>query len=635
MILGSKILLYFFILPVVITAAGKNSNYAVSKISETLKKNADAVIRIDYSKFEIKSKDRAYLTVKKAVTIFKKTEEDYGMFHRIYDKFQEIEELEGHLYDADGNEIRELESKDIKDYSIQSDYTFYSDSRVKTAELFHNIYPYTVEFIYEVSFDGYLNFPDWYSRHSIDPVERSYFEIITSDQNLRYWCNSDSIKPFITSEGNKTKYLWQALNQPKLSRDVIGEYIEDVAAMVKIAPSQFEIDGYAGNMNSWKEFGLWYSRLCNKRDRLPEKALNEIASLYGAEESVSEKVSKLFTWFQKHTRYVSIQLGIGGWQPYDAEFVYNRGYGDCKALVNYMHAILTTAGIKSYPVLINNGKHRYPMITEFSSNQFNHVILSVPYKDDTLWLECTSQSAPVGYIGAGNENRHALMITDEGGVVISTPKSTSTDNLQLRNAEVRIKSDGTAQVLSSVKFYGNNRGYVQNIIEEYTPEDQHKWVLNSMDNPGCRINVLKFATAEDKSLIDLMLNLDLPRYANVSNNRIFFNPNMMERKTTVPNDVSKRLSPVIFSYPYKDIDTLIYELPDGYKIESLPVRTNLETSFCSFMSEARLISDKNLMYIRNFEIKDYIIPAEEYSSYRKLYVDIVKADRSMVVLVKK
>jgi len=131
------------------------------------------------------------------------------------------------------------------------------------------------------------------------------------------------------------------------------------------------------------------------------------------------------------------------------------------------------------------------------------------------------------------------------------------------------------------------------------------------------------------------MELIMQKFASVSGDRIFFNPNLMERRTFVPPDVSQRLAPVRYHYPYHDADSIIYTIPIGYHTESLPAELNLQSSFGEFHAKTRMLGDTAVVYTRSLICHEYSIPASNYPEYRKFYGDIVKADRAQVVLVRK
>ena len=611
----------------------EDNKYDVNKIPLELRFNADAVIRNNSQRVEIEDESSAVEIDTFVVTIFNKDVQKYGRLVLPYDKFIDIDDLDGRILDSKGEEIRDLNGDDVKDYSAISGYSLYSDSRVKVAQLYYDRFPYTVEFTYKISYDGYINLPAWYSRNTLDPVELSKFEVVVPENyKLRYWCNDKSVKTKISNDSEL--YSWRAVNLKALSYDAVGEDIEDVVTIVRIAPSNFEIDGYEGNMNTWKNFGLWCYNLFKGQDVLSPNVVKEINSIISPNDNEKQKILKLYKYLQSTTRYVSVDLGVGAWQPFNAMYVHDRGYGDCKALSNYMVSLLKAVGITAYPVLINTGDHHSPLIAEFPSNQFNHVIVCVPLKKDTIWLETTNQNMVAGNIGWNNENREALMLTPEGGVLVKTPVSNSEQNIMQRKIEVSFSSS-TAVMNGLINWKGNEQNSVREVAKESIPKDRERWIISSFDAPDVNIRNYSFNVAEDSTnIVNLKLNLYLSKYANISGRRIFFNPNLMDRQTYVPKEISERLSPIRFSYPFHDIDSIVYKIPQGYKIEAMPNEMNLSSSFGNFSTKTIKNEDGSILYTRSLEIKDYKIPAKNYDAYRKFLTDIVKADRTNVVLVK-
>lgn len=173
-------------------------------------------------------------------------------------------------------------------------------------------------------------------------------------------------------------------------------------------------------------------------------------------DSPYEKINILYSYLQKNYRYVSIQLGIGGWQTMKADQVVDYSYGDCKALTNLMQAMLETVGIPSNYTLVFAGSDVDDIETELPSNQFNHVILQVPMNENPVWLECTSNLLPAGYLGDFTKNRHVLVTNAEGGFLTKTPNYFDSVWNQLSSTNlIKIDDLGNASILSKQVLKGN------------------------------------------------------------------------------------------------------------------------------------------------------------------------------------
>ena len=618
-------------------AADQENMYDVKKIPQALLKDADAVIRIHSVHLDVKNTSRAVETVRFAVTIFKKEKRDYGVIILGYDKFSKIKNFEGTIYDSTGKEVRTLESDEKKDYSAVSGYSLYEDTRMQVAEMYHNQYPYTIEYRYEYVRNGYFYWPEWQPQEYLDPVQEAKFEVtLPEGDSLRYWCSCDSLRPVEHTDEGRRVYVWEVQNLPKLSKDAVGSNSEDYSAIVYTAPRKFEIDGYAGDLSSWKNFGVWDYNLYKGKDILPESAIKEVRSIIHPADSDREKIRKVYRYMQERTRYVSVEVGIGGWQPFDAACVHEHGYGDCKALSNYMVSLLKAAGITAYSFLVHHGNDRFPFIEEFPSNQFNHAMVCVPLQKDTIWLECTSQSIPFGHIGCETENRGVLLITPEGGKVIHTPSSSPAQNMQCRTAAISLAAFGGAEVNSLEIRNGDQQDEIRGGLFAASPEEREHWIMNDIEVPNAVLNNYSFSGLEThENRVGLSVQFSVKRYASAAGSRLFFQPNMLERNTAVPPDAAERLAPVRFSYPYLDVDTLVYNFPKGFTAESLPLEAHVESSFGRFSSKTIVTGDTTLIFTRSLEIHDYSVPAKNYKEYRKFFWDIVKADRAQVVLVKK
>ncbi len=617
--------------------AEKDRRYDVAEIPKLLQLGADAVIRHSEERFVVENPSKAKQYIHIVVTVLKSNGRDAGKHAVYYNRFQQVKKLEALIRNPNGEIYRKLKKNEIQDYSATSSYNLQDDSRVKYFELFHDQYPYTLEFSYEIHKSGLLGWTDWQPQTDGYPVEKSVFELdVPEGMEFRIRKNLLEVEPETQSDGGRSIYRWRLENLPKLRREPFSPSWQERTPSLLVAPTAFSIDGNPGDMSTWENFGIWYHALNQGRDELPPEAQAEVKKIIAGATTNEEKARRLYRHLQKNTRYVSIQLGIGGWQTFPASDVYEKGYGDCKALTNYMGAMLKAANVPAFPALIRNGYNAPDVFADFSSHQFNHVILCVPSESDTLWLECTSQSIPFNHIGASNESRNVLLVTEDGGRIIRTHASAPQDNRQIRTAEVKIDASGNAVASATTLYTGNQQDRIRGALLDRSPRDRETWLQRSLDIPRFKLLSVDFSDVDNKSeTIRLPVEIELPRYASPSGQRLFLKPNLMERRTNVPDEVKFRTQPVHLGYAYQDVDSIVYRLPQGYSIEARPDDVNIEKDFARFSAQLDYDEVGNkLIYRREVVLKKRRLPAEKYVDYRDFVRDIVKADRGQVVLVK-
>ena len=88
-------------------------------------------------------------------------------------------------------------------------------------------------------------------------------------------------------------------------------------------------------------------------------------------------------------------MGIGGFKPFAATFVDQKKYGDCKALANYMRALLKAVDINANYAIVRAGTNEKPADFNFPDNPFNHAILCIPFKNDNYLVRVYQRYATI------------------------------------------------------------------------------------------------------------------------------------------------------------------------------------------------------------------------------------------------
>jgi transglutaminase-like putative cysteine protease len=633
-------LVYLFFCFYIVQPLCAQEQYSAEKISPLLLLHAEAVVRDEMSSLKIKDIGKATYHYHRVVTILKESGERYNTIYVGYNKaLIKFGELHGVLYDAKGEKIRKLAKSEIQDVSASGGSSFFDENRAKIGTLNHTIYPYTVEYEYEITFEGLFFLPSFdVQDHSKLAVEAASFAIIAPNSYRLRYQEKNMPQGSFTRQTNQenTTYVWRLENLMALQAEPYMPSNNFVQPHVVVAPSDFELQKFKGNMETWEGLGKFIGDLNKDRDVLPATLKAKIHELTDKCATPLCKIEQLYSYLQSNTRYVNIALGIGGWQPTSSSQVDETKYGDCKGLSNYMVAMLKEANVPAYYALIYAGEHPPKLDVNFPDNHFNHATVCVPLKNDTIWLECTSQNMACGYLSDFTSARQALLITPDGGKIVHTPSYKQSDNQRSETLEVQLDELGNAIMTLNSRSQGLLYDRIQRLAELPSAEQNKRLLdyiipLNNVELNKVTYDIQKKRLPSARSHYEFKVK----NYASKSGKRLFLKVNVLHNNGSVPDQDDSRLYPVQFSdFAATTTDTVLLHLPQGYAIESLPETSTFNTAFGTYQSSYEKL-DGMIRYIRRVKISNAILPKEKYVELVNYCANTARADGAKVVLVKK
>ena len=608
--------------------------YSWLTIPDSLKRDADVVIRDEYIKFTVKDINSAKFEVHDVYTILNEQGKYLLHFQESSDKFEQLDDAEIKIYDALGIKQKTYSKKDMESIAISNDLV--PDGKTTYFNINAPSYPITVEINYTKKYKGLFVYPANYFQNPYHSVQQEVFDVeVPSDLSFRYKLLNCNYQPVITHNGNKDIYHWEAKN---LKAYKVEEHVgasDNFQPMVLLAPNKFQLDDYEGDMTSWKNFGSWLNNLYATTTALPNEKKVFYQAMVKNANTDEAKARILYKYMQNNMRYVSIQLGIGGLRPFPASFVDEKKYGDCKALSNYLKSALDAVGVKANIVIIQGGMTPRNVQEDFPANYFNHAILCIPERKDSIWLECTSTTLPFAELGPFTENRKAMMVTDSGGVLVNTPKSNYKSNTSSFSTNIEIDGDMRAKVATSYASAGEERDNLLNQFHDMKDDERRKYFMSEIEwkQPDF-MDIVAAGKNDNPYLITAKMEYEKV-YAFKAGSKYFFEPRLHPIFGEDIPETEKRIRDYYFTYPYQSVDTTVYHLPEGFSMETLPkdkaVNFPFATYNCSYKWDA---VTHTLSTIALLQVKERVIKAAEYSKLLDFKKQVLADVNEKIVLKK-
>jgi hypothetical protein len=231
------------------------------------------------------------------------------------------------------------------------------------------------------------------------------------------------------ARGRRT-YVWATRDVPRVKGEEFMADSNGVYMHIELAAPM-----------EWEMIGRWYAGLSRGRYGLDQTVRAKLPALLGTAQTSEDTLRAVQRWVAQDIRYVSIALGLGGYQPRLPAEVVATGYGDCKDKATLFIAVLNGLGFRAYPVLLNSGERVERSLPSIS--QLNHAIAVVERPEGRVYVDLTADLVPYGELPASDQGQFGLVVHPDGKTEqVTLPEAAPGDNLNQTRIVGTLSPDG-------------------------------------------------------------------------------------------------------------------------------------------------------------------------------------------------
>ncbi|MGO8968594.1 MAG: DUF3857 domain-containing protein [Myxococcaceae bacterium] len=401
----------------------------------------------------------------------------------------------------------------------------------------------------------------------------------------------------------RTVHGFSASHVPRLTSEPAMPGWSEVASALSVS-----------TYRTWEEVGRYYWRLI--RDQLRPDASVRAAveeALQGVDRNDRRAVVRaLYGYVVSRTRYVALEFGIHGYQPYRVDRVLARRFGDCKDKASLLHAMLEAAGVDSRIILLRMRSLGTVPAEPASLAVFNHAILWVPSLD--WYLDGTAEFHGASELPGADRQASILVVEPDGkSRFTTTPAAAADGNVTDLHLELALLPAGTADVTAETRIRGTEAPAYRRSYQTLATRRTNLERAWSHAFPGLSVGAV---SADGLSQLDRDVTLDfkmhVPRYAEVSAAGLRFRPFPGASgylQGLAP--LAERTRDLLLDGPTVSRFHFLYQLPRGYVVDELPDAVTTETPFghaqfgCHAEAEALDCSGEVAVTTARVSAKDY------------------------------
>lgn len=436
----------------------------------------DAIVLLDEGKMETSGKAETPLTIfsrHRMTKILTTRGYRYANIAIQYSPGTRVEYIRARTISPDGK-ITVLDHKKIYDVNLYPDFVFYSDQRAKIFTMPAVEKGSIIEYRYELYIPQVTFGHSWQFQEDVPTLISRFtlLEPLGKSADVNYKLYGIEIEPEIVKnpEGFKSTYFWEARDIPALKIEQGMPPLSECTAQLAISPL---------GIKNWDDVSDWYYEISESRIKANQELIEFTKSLVDSIDDDLTKLKTIYEWVRDQVRYISVSIGIGGFQPHYASDVFVNKYGDCKDMTTLLCSMARAIGIDAYQALISTHQNGVPDTSMASPYHFNHVIAYCPDVGDSagVWMDATEKGCPFGLLPWYDRGLPTLVVGKYDGAGIKySPKTASSLNKTLIDWDVKLQTDGSAIIHGTTELSGDLSSDIREELFYASKDTRKRWL---------------------------------------------------------------------------------------------------------------------------------------------------------------
>jgi hypothetical protein len=377
-----------------------------------------------------------------------------------------------------------------------------------------------------------------------------------------------------------------------------------------VAKSIYEEKSFGGELNKKDYFLEDLKKITDKIDAKSERL-----------KLIFEYVKNKMNWNKRYGYYT--RNGV--------EKAYQESTGNVAEINLILTAMLKMGGLDANPVLISTRENGVALFPNRST--FNYVIASVQLDGKQYLLDATNKFCTINNLPLRDLNEKGRLINKDG----------SSEEIDLMP---NYNSLYALNLIGSIDNQGGLKANIREVHSDYNAlkfRDTYSGISRESyieklerNNPGLEIN--EYELKNDKLIYEPVIEsytISNKNAVELIGDKMFFSPMLYFAMTINPFKQETRLYPVDFSFPSKTKYNFIINIPDGYKVESLPkqLAIGIDEKYTAF-SYIASNTDKQINLLVTFDINASVIPSQHYDGLKQFFKLMIEKQNEKIVLKK-